>query len=299
MLITQENAENKLFNLVEKLKTQAPTYRCAVFRLSLIPRCPNDAFDIITHLFLKMIDDKAQHAFVCDDGDIFILSRHFTLKVFQKLLSHPTLVDWLVSPKGEPAHLFEVGVDGDIIQILLQPKIDVKEHREEEAAQKQKEIEAILAENKRVRALNPDICMNAVASIDDRRMKHTKPHILIVEDDPFTQKLVRKALGTFYEVSTASTASQAIQSYVRHAPDVLFLDIGLPDVDGLQVLKRIQELDDNAYIVMLSGNAQKENVVKAVNEGARGFVAKPFPKNKLEAYIQKCPFIGDKLQEVS
>lgn len=298
MQVTHNDAERRLFTLIEDLKVSAPTYRCAVFRLSLLPQCPDNAHEIIMHLSEQLIDDKKQNVFICDDKDIFILSRHFTQKLFDKLLSHPTLVNWLVSPKGEPAHLFEVGPDGDIIQVILQPKIDIKEHRAEEAAQKQQELELILLENRKERALNPDLSLESIDSIQERRAKHQKPHILIVEDDPFTQKLVKKALDRLYEVLIAGNGAQAIQLYVRHAPDILFLDIGLPDVDGLKVLERIKQLDQQAYIVMLSGNTQKENVLEAVSRGAGGFVAKPFPKMKLEAYVRKSPFIHDKTQEV-
>ena len=83
-------------------------------------------------------------------------------------------------------------------------------------------------------------------------------------------------------------------SYVNKAPDVLFLDIGLPDINGHEVLEKLFKLDPDAYVVMFSGNGDKENIMKAVELGAKGFVGKPFSQEKLLQYIQKSPFIQEK-----
>ena len=84
-------------------------------------------------------------------------------------------------------------------------------------------------------------------------------------------------------------------NYVNKAPDVLFLDIGLPDINGHDVLERLFKLDPQAYVVMFSGNGDRENVLKAVELGAKGFVGKPFTQEKLIQYIEKSPFIQEKL----
>ena len=86
----------------------------------------------------------------------------------------------------------------------------------------------------------------------------------------------------------------ALMGYVNKAPDVLFLDIGLPDIDGHAVLEKIFKLDPDAYVVMFSGNKDRDNVMKAVELGAKGFVGKPFTSEKLLQYIQKSPFIQAK-----
>ena len=77
--------------------------------------------------------------------------------------------------------------------------------------------------------------------------------------------------------------------YVTHAPDVLFLDIELPDITGHDVLQKVLEMDPDAFVIMLSGNGNKENIFKAMKTGAKGFVGKPFTKDKLLQYILKCP----------
>lgn len=69
----------------------------------------------------------------------------------------------------------------------------------------------------------------------------------------------------------------------------MFLDINLPDISGHDVLARLRDIDPQIYAVMLSGHTQSENVMEALKMGAKGFVSKPFTKEKLLQYIAKCP----------
>ena len=78
---------------------------------------------------------------------------------------------------------------------------------------------------------------------------------------------------------------------------MIFLDIDLPDVNGHEVLSSILKIDANAHIIMLSGNSDQENVVNAIKAGAKGFVAKPFLKDRLYKYIDECPMIMHKKEK--
>ena len=127
-----------------------------------------------------------------------------------------------------------------------------------------------------------------------RREKREKPGILVVEDDPFSQRLVSKSLEDNFDIYAAVTGQEAVSAYIRHAPDMVFLDIGLPDASGLDVLLKIFEIDAQAHIVMLSGSGSRDNILKAVENGAKGFVGKPFTREKLLQYINKCPFVQAK-----
>lgn len=83
-------------------------------------------------------------------------------------------------------------------------------------------------------------------------------------------------------------------SYVEHAPDIVFLDIHLPDMDGRELLKQIREFDGDAYVVMLSGDSLPRNVIETKKAGAAGFITKPFNKEKVMHYISHCPTITRK-----
>lgn len=120
-------------------------------------------------------------------------------------------------------------------------------------------------------------------------IKHLKSHrsarkyplILLVEDDPFTLQLVRLALKADFEVIAAETARQALIYYQRHLPDMVFLDIQLPDGNGINLLKKMTKADDESYIVMLSSHAQEERILECLKSGAKGFIAKPFTRKGL------------------
>jgi two-component system chemotaxis response regulator CheY len=100
--------------------------------------------------------------------------------------------------------------------------------------------------------------------------------------------MLSNMLKSHYVVLGAQTGMEALDMYRKDAPDFVFLDIDLPDTNGHKVLAGLIGIDPHAFVVMLSANSQMDNVRKAVAEGAKGFVAKPFNKSKIEGYIQIC-----------
>lgn len=124
------------------------------------------------------------------------------------------------------------------------------------------------------------------ASTTQHRKTRKNHYVMIVEDDPMTRRMVSHAFNTEYAVVTAANAHDAIANYLIYAPDIVFLDIGLPDASGFEVLKDIVATDLDAYVVMFSGNSYLDNVMAALSAGAAGFIAKPFKKEKLMYYVE-------------
>jgi len=118
-----------------------------------------------------------------------------------------------------------------------------------------------------------------------KRAERKNTHILLVEDDAFTLSLVEQVLKNYVVIKTMD-GGDALETYMLNAPDVVFLDINLPHVNGHEILKAILAFDPAAFVVMLSGNSYKEDVAKAIQNGAKGFVTKPFPKEKLMSYVK-------------
>jgi len=120
-----------------------------------------------------------------------------------------------------------------------------------------------------------------------RRKVRMPLHVMVVEDDPLTCRVLTRAFQENYAVITASNAQEAVANYLLYAPDIVFLDIGLPDTNGFEVLHHIMATDSEAYVVMFSSSHHLDNVTAALSSGASGFVAKPFKKEKMRQYIQE------------
>ena len=135
------------------------------------------------------------------------------------------------------------------------------------------------------------IRMKPFANIDlvsDDEISCAKPRVLLVDDDQVTRWMVANTLKHECEMNTAQTASQAFALYASLAPDLVFLDIDLPDKSGLNVLSWILKNDPGANVVMFSSNDSLDNIADTLEQGAHGFVAKPFLKRDLLYYVQGC-----------
>ncbi len=124
------------------------------------------------------------------------------------------------------------------------------------------------------------------AEAKQRRKGRYPQHVMVVEDDPLTRRIVTGTFKENYALITAVNAHEAVADYLAYAPDVVFLDIGLPDASGFAVLRQIIACDPDAYVVMFSSNHCSENVDKAMHAGASGFVAKPFNRENLSSHIR-------------
>ncbi len=114
-----------------------------------------------------------------------------------------------------------------------------------------------------------------------------RPSIMVVDDDPLTLRIVTHALGKDYSVITAHNGTDAIEKHLQQTPDIIFLDIGLPDCDGLTLLHYMQQYDPECQVVMFSADDRLKTRIKALAEGAKGFADKPFNKEAFKGYIAK------------
>lgn len=150
------------------------------------------------------------------------------------------------------------------------------------------EPKPVAAEAKPVNKSLPELDLDIFKAAAAQRSTRKRPVVMIVEDDPFTRRLVLMALKADFDVVEAENGASAIEAYQTYAPDAAFLDIELPDTNGHIILKKLITADKGAFIVMLSANSMKENVLAALEIGAQGFVTKPFAKEKLMHYLNLC-----------
>jgi two-component system, OmpR family, KDP operon response regulator KdpE len=112
------------------------------------------------------------------------------------------------------------------------------------------------------------------------------PQILVIDDDPGLLTVCSvglQALG--HTVRTAQTGGEGINQVALRAPDVIVLDLGLPDLDGLEVCKRIR-VWSQVPIIVLSADGSEERKVDALQHGADDYVTKPFGMRELHARVQ-------------
>jgi two-component system KDP operon response regulator KdpE len=112
------------------------------------------------------------------------------------------------------------------------------------------------------------------------------PKVLIVEDDPTIRTAVMRALSDKgYAVAAAHTAMSGLQLAVSERPDVVILDLGLPDLDGREVLRMIRAVSSVPIIVATARSAEAD-IVRSLDAGADDYVVKPFGGAQLDARIR-------------
>jgi len=112
------------------------------------------------------------------------------------------------------------------------------------------------------------------------------PAVLVVEDDDETRRvIVRELTARGYRVEAAVDGRTALDQWARRRPDVVLLDLGLPDVDGLHVIGRIRR-EATTPIVILSGRYEEREKVEALERGADDYVTKPFGVDELNARLR-------------
>ncbi|MDY6796631.1 MAG: response regulator [Actinomycetota bacterium] len=110
-----------------------------------------------------------------------------------------------------------------------------------------------------------------------------KIKILIVDDAMFMRNRIKQILlqGGYDDIIESANGKEAIESYKKHRPDLVTMDIIMPDMNGIAALVRIKAFDPQAKVVVITAMGQRRIVVDAIKAGAMDFVTKPFKKEKV------------------
>ncbi len=118
-------------------------------------------------------------------------------------------------------------------------------------------------------------------------MAQTNPKVLIVEDTPSMAEMYAAFLdGCGYAVSIAATGKAALAAIRSELPDVVLLDIHLPDISGLEILKTVQAEELPCACVVITAHGSINVAVEAMQNGARDFLVKPFTKDRLVVTVR-------------
>ena len=113
-----------------------------------------------------------------------------------------------------------------------------------------------------------------------------KPFVLIVEDDSAVRNLIITTLETQnYKFHTATTGAEALLEAVSQKPDILLLDLGLPDMDGGEIIKKIRSWS-NMPIIVISARSEDKDKIEALDAGADDYLTKPFSIDELLARLR-------------
>lgn len=114
---------------------------------------------------------------------------------------------------------------------------------------------------------------------------NSKATLLIVDDEPQIRRLLEITLQHDFQVEEATNAKEALHRVANHPPDLVLLDLGLPDESGHEVLRKLREWYSKP-ILILSVQQDEEDIVRALDHGANDYLIKPFRTGELQARIR-------------
>ena len=114
-------------------------------------------------------------------------------------------------------------------------------------------------------------------------------NILICDDAAFMRMMIKDILtkNGYNIAGEAENGAKAVEKYNELKPDLVLMDITMPEMDGIRALKKIKETDPNASVIMCSAMGQQAMVIESIQSGAKDFIVKPFRADRVLEAVQK------------
>lgn len=114
-------------------------------------------------------------------------------------------------------------------------------------------------------------------------------NILIVDDAAFMRMMIKDILtkNGYVVVGEAENGLKAVEKFKEHSPDLVIMDITMPEMDGIQAVKQIKAINSSAKIIMCSAMGQQAMVIESIQAGARDFIVKPFQADRVVEAVKK------------
>ena len=114
-------------------------------------------------------------------------------------------------------------------------------------------------------------------------------NILICDDAAFMRMMIKDILtkNGYNVVGEAENGAKGVEKFNELKPDLVLMDITMPEMDGIQALKKIKEMDPNASVIMCSAMGQQAMVIEAIQSGAMDFIVKPFQAERVLEAVKK------------
>jgi len=278
----EHNAKAALLSLVEEINNQhSAAWGLVAIRRFYLKKMSND--EIILAIKPALQEVAKQKIFFIGEETIYVTWFGMPRQTYQKisaicqLLTKPGIIE----PLTPIVRYLDPLAMGDELSVLLKdrktktdnehnvPLSDLAReiwHEEHDFTMTAKQID----QHKKI------LSMKALRS---------RLNILIVEDQYFLRSLLSEVLNTGFDVDGVEDIKEGWNFYLQKAPDIVFLDIQLPDGSGHALAKKIKELDPSSYIVMVTASNQLNDVEMAKQNHVDGFIVKPFNKKRISDCI--------------
>lgn len=125
--------------------------------------------------------------------------------------------------------------------------------------------------------------------------------IIVIDDVPYVRKILVTLLrSALYDVvAEGQNGKEAVELYRKFKPDLITMDVVMPEMSGIEAARQIVKFDPEAKIIMISAMSQENLVMDSINAGARDYVLKPFKSADILKAVEHCLFSEDKVAERS
>jgi len=268
MLLITENAETEFLDHLKDIKDAGSLseWKCIICGLEAkMHNTPEKREDLCRMLKMSDLSNREGTIFWLHTGHIIVLVQSAIEPVFKTLSS---LIQMYVNRDGKsliPPRIINLSKDVERLERAITKPITAEVQIRAEA-ERNKPVGKIPTEKKR----------KQIGTMERRatRRERFKPTMLTIEDDRSTQRIISAMMSAYCDVVTARNAEEAVEQYEATLPNIVFMDIELPDGNGKELTKRFFEADDEAFIVMVSGKADLQDVDECIMAGARGFITK-------------------------
>ncbi len=212
--------------------------------------------------------------FFCADGDVFIWwngQASETIGQIEKTLRNALKIE-------DPIGLFrqyDGAIQRKVLQQVCREKIQIRIEKEGTAAPLTEEEKQALSKQQ----------WETFAHARKKRNGRTKPEIMIVEDVEITRKLLRAIIGNQYVCHMAADGAEAVKLYTENAPDIVFLDVELPDCSGHDLASLFGKNDPDAYLIMATANHYESDINAAKENKVKGYAVKPLTLEKIKKFL--------------
>ncbi len=270
--IIATDAERALITALEDARQKTAPGIILQCRLSKLQNdlVPSD----VANALQGALDGKDCSLFFCADGDVFLWWNGQASETIGQI--EKTLCDTL---KIEETSGFFRQYDGAIQRKMLQHICREKIHI---SIEKETAAPALTEADKQALAKQQ---WETFAQATKKRGGRSKPEIMIVEDVEITRKLLRAIIGNQYVCHMAADGAEAIKLYTENAPDIVFLDIELPDCSGHELASLFGKNDPDAYLIMATANHYESDINAAKENKVKGYAVKPLTLEKIKKFL--------------